>query len=263
MGPGALPGRMGHATTGKLAFPALFCPRRGWRESRVPVRERKPRLIFFSLSEQTIHSELDYRLSIPEGLAAFNVLQTRGVPSRFLTFPDENHWVLKPEVSRHCPPRAAERLASTDQGLPLNQNSLVWHREVVSDAIWPVKVVQPPAVQVWIMDRASTDKAYNAVRLDQQIQRPYRFSGRNGHEGAEHELSGGRVDPQSAIPCSSEAHKSLAHASLPALYGGLDWMRFEQRTKLSGSDYSANIRHTLLPPDILPVHVPIDRPCTT
>ncbi|XXG94678.1 hypothetical protein Hte_000935 [Hypoxylon texense] len=38
-----------------------------------------------------IHSELDYRLPISEGLAAFNALQTRGVPSRFLMFPDENH----------------------------------------------------------------------------------------------------------------------------------------------------------------------------
>ncbi|KAI1382212.1 dipeptidyl peptidase [Hypoxylon crocopeplum] len=54
-----------------------------------------------------VHSELDYRLPISEGLAAFNALQTRGVPSRFLMFPDENHWVLKPE------------------------NSLVWHKEVL------------------------------------------------------------------------------------------------------------------------------------
>ncbi len=46
-----------------------------------------------------IHNELDYRLPISEGLAAFNVLQERGVPSRFLTFPDENHWVLSEENS--------------------------------------------------------------------------------------------------------------------------------------------------------------------
>ena len=46
-----------------------------------------------------IHNELDYRLPIGEGLAAFNVLQERGVPSRFLTFPDENHWVLSEENS--------------------------------------------------------------------------------------------------------------------------------------------------------------------
>lgn len=54
-----------------------------------------------------IHNELDYRLPIGEGLAPFNVLQTKGIPSKFLSFPDENHWVLKPE------------------------NSLVWHREVL------------------------------------------------------------------------------------------------------------------------------------
>jgi dipeptidyl aminopeptidase/acylaminoacyl peptidase len=46
-----------------------------------------------------IHNELDYRLPISEGLAAFNCLQTKGVQSRFLSFPDENHWVLKPENS--------------------------------------------------------------------------------------------------------------------------------------------------------------------
>ena len=40
---------------------------------------------------QIIHSELDYRLPITEGLAAFNTLQQKGVPSRLLMFPDENH----------------------------------------------------------------------------------------------------------------------------------------------------------------------------
>ncbi|KIW01699.1 uncharacterized protein PV09_06878 [Verruconis gallopava] len=46
-----------------------------------------------------IHSDKDYRLTVAEGLAAFNVLQERGVPSQYLTFPDENHWVLNPENS--------------------------------------------------------------------------------------------------------------------------------------------------------------------
>lgn len=54
-----------------------------------------------------IHSELDYRLPITEGLAAFNVLRAKRVESKFLMFPDENHWVIKVE------------------------NSLVWHREVL------------------------------------------------------------------------------------------------------------------------------------
>ena len=46
-----------------------------------------------------IHSALDYRVSEVEGLAVFTALQRRGVPSRLLHFPDENHWVLKPENS--------------------------------------------------------------------------------------------------------------------------------------------------------------------
>ena len=46
-----------------------------------------------------IHGALDYRVSEVEGLAMFTALQRRGVPSRLLHFPDENHWVLKPENS--------------------------------------------------------------------------------------------------------------------------------------------------------------------
>lgn len=38
-----------------------------------------------------LHNELDYRLAIAEGLAPFNILQSLKVPSRFVSFPDENH----------------------------------------------------------------------------------------------------------------------------------------------------------------------------
>ncbi|KAG0286873.1 putative dipeptidyl-peptidase 5 [Linnemannia gamsii] len=55
-----------------------------------------------------IHSDKDYRLPVTEGLSTFTVLQRKGIPSRFLYFPDENHWVLK----------AA--------------NSLRWHSEVLT-----------------------------------------------------------------------------------------------------------------------------------
>lgn len=65
-----------------------------------------------------IHSELDYRLPISEGLAMFNVLQERGIESRFLVFPDENHWVSNEE------------------------NSLVWHTVVLN---WINKHVALPA----------------------------------------------------------------------------------------------------------------------
>ncbi|KAF9945594.1 hypothetical protein BGZ65_010578 [Modicella reniformis] len=55
-----------------------------------------------------IHSNKDYRLPITEGLSTFTVLQRKGIPSRLLYFPDENHWVLK----------AA--------------NSQRWHKEVIA-----------------------------------------------------------------------------------------------------------------------------------
>ena len=70
-----------------------------WDPSRFCGNWKTPQLV--------IHNELDYRLTMAEGLAAFNVLQMRGIESRFLTFPDENHWVMK------------------------HENSLVWHRVVL------------------------------------------------------------------------------------------------------------------------------------
>jgi dipeptidyl aminopeptidase/acylaminoacyl peptidase len=50
--------------------------------------------------------ERDYRVPYSQSLAAFTALQRRGIPSRLLMFPNENHWVLRPS------------------------NSLQWHREV-------------------------------------------------------------------------------------------------------------------------------------
>src|SRR5574339_305297 len=46
-----------------------------------------------------VHGGRDYRIPYVEGLATFTALQRRGIPSRFLYFPDENHWVLKPANS--------------------------------------------------------------------------------------------------------------------------------------------------------------------
>ncbi len=54
-----------------------------------------------------IHGERDYRVTLNHGLSAFNALQRRGVPSRLLVFPDENHFVLRPS------------------------NALLWHQTVL------------------------------------------------------------------------------------------------------------------------------------
>ncbi len=46
-----------------------------------------------------IHGQLDYRIPAEQGIAAFHALQRRNVPSKFLYYPDENHWILKPQNS--------------------------------------------------------------------------------------------------------------------------------------------------------------------
>lgn len=46
-----------------------------------------------------IHGELDYRVPVCEGMQLFTALQRQGIPSKFLYFPDEGHWVLKPQNS--------------------------------------------------------------------------------------------------------------------------------------------------------------------
>lgn len=46
-----------------------------------------------------VHGQRDYRVLVEQGLAAFTALQRRGVPSELLYFPDENHWILKPQNS--------------------------------------------------------------------------------------------------------------------------------------------------------------------
>jgi dipeptidyl aminopeptidase/acylaminoacyl peptidase len=55
-----------------------------------------------------IHGGQDYRVAETQGIATFNALQRRGIPSKLLYFPDENHWVLKPA------------------------NSILWHETVIA-----------------------------------------------------------------------------------------------------------------------------------
>ena len=47
-----------------------------------------------------VHGQLDYRLDVSEGFQLFTTVQRLGIPSKMLYFPDEGHWVLKPQNSR-------------------------------------------------------------------------------------------------------------------------------------------------------------------
>ena len=46
-----------------------------------------------------VHGGHDFRIADTQGMATFTALQRKGIPSQFLYFPDENHWVLKPANS--------------------------------------------------------------------------------------------------------------------------------------------------------------------
>jgi dipeptidyl aminopeptidase/acylaminoacyl peptidase len=53
----------------------------------------------FNTPTLVIHNQLDLRVPLNHGIELFNTLQKRGVPSKLVYFPDENHWVLKPQNS--------------------------------------------------------------------------------------------------------------------------------------------------------------------
>jgi dipeptidyl aminopeptidase/acylaminoacyl peptidase len=50
----------------------------------------------FKTPTLVIHGALDFRVPYTQGLGMFTSLQRRGVPSRYVFFPDEGHWILKP-----------------------------------------------------------------------------------------------------------------------------------------------------------------------
>jgi dipeptidyl aminopeptidase/acylaminoacyl peptidase len=53
----------------------------------------------FKTPNLVIHNELDFRVPVSQGMDLFTALQRKGIPSKLLSFPDEGHWVLKPQNS--------------------------------------------------------------------------------------------------------------------------------------------------------------------
>jgi dipeptidyl aminopeptidase/acylaminoacyl peptidase len=74
----------------------------GKPDSENPFRKWSPSLSAKNFKTPTlvIHSQLDYRLDVSEGFQLFDTLQLLKVPSKMLYFPDEGHWILKPQNSR-------------------------------------------------------------------------------------------------------------------------------------------------------------------
>jgi dipeptidyl aminopeptidase/acylaminoacyl peptidase len=74
----------------------------GKPDDQNPFRKWSPSLYAKNFHTPTlvVHGQLDYRLDVSEGFQLFDTLQMLGVPSEMLYFPDEGHWVLKPQNSQ-------------------------------------------------------------------------------------------------------------------------------------------------------------------
>ncbi len=86
-----------YGTTEELWFPEWEFGGTPW-EKPEHYRERSPSAFVKNFKTPTLvlHGALDFRVPDAQGLGMFTALQRRGVPSRYVFFPDEGHWILKP-----------------------------------------------------------------------------------------------------------------------------------------------------------------------
>lgn len=106
---GILDTRMGYLDTEELWFPEWEKKGTLWDNPQAFDKHNPINLIKeWKTPMLVVHGGKDFRVVETQGLATFNALQRKGIPSRLLYFPDENHWVLKP------------------------QNSILWHETVIA-----------------------------------------------------------------------------------------------------------------------------------
>ncbi|MBI1917668.1 MAG: S9 family peptidase [Planctomycetes bacterium] len=110
-----------YATTEELWFDEWEHGGPPWGKNRQSYEKHSPHRLAANLGKfktpmLIVQNDLDFRVPVSEGHQLFTTLQRQGVPSRFINFPDEGHWVLKPK------------------------NSEFWHKEVFA---WLKKYVPP------------------------------------------------------------------------------------------------------------------------
>ncbi|HLK52995.1 MAG TPA: S9 family peptidase, partial [Candidatus Angelobacter sp.] len=90
-----------YGSTEELWFPEWEFGNTVWA-NREAYRKWSPHLFASQFKTPTlvVHGQLDYRLDVSEGFQLFTTLQRLNVPSKMLYFPDEGHWVLKPQNSQ-------------------------------------------------------------------------------------------------------------------------------------------------------------------
>jgi dipeptidyl aminopeptidase/acylaminoacyl peptidase len=90
-----------YGTTEELWFMEWEFKGPPWKQREL-YRKFSPHLFAdkFKTPTLVVHGQLDYRLDVSQGFDLFTTLQRLKVPSKMLYFPDEGHWVLKPQNSR-------------------------------------------------------------------------------------------------------------------------------------------------------------------
>jgi dipeptidyl aminopeptidase/acylaminoacyl peptidase len=90
-----------YGSTEELWFPEWEFKGTPWTNPAMYSRWSPDRFVQnFNTPILIIHSELDYRVPMGEGMQLFTAVQRKGIDSKLLTFPDEGHWVLKPQNSQ-------------------------------------------------------------------------------------------------------------------------------------------------------------------
>jgi dipeptidyl aminopeptidase/acylaminoacyl peptidase len=92
-----------YATTEELWFDEWEHGGPPWGKNRASYEKHSPHRLAknFKTPMLVIHNDRDFRVPVSEGIQLFTTLQRQGIPSRFINFPDEGHWVLKPRNSRY------------------------------------------------------------------------------------------------------------------------------------------------------------------
>jgi dipeptidyl aminopeptidase/acylaminoacyl peptidase len=106
---GSLDERMSYFDTEELWFPEWDHQGTPWDNPSAYEEQNPLRFVGrWQTPMLVVHGGQDFRVALTQGLGTFNALQRRGIPSKLLYFPDECHWVLKP------------------------QNSILWHDTVIA-----------------------------------------------------------------------------------------------------------------------------------
>lgn len=92
-----------YTTTEELWFDEFEHGGPPWGPNRDSYEKHSPHKFAanFKTPMLIIHNDLDFRVPVSEGQQLFTALQRQGVPSKFINFPDEGHWVNKPANSRY------------------------------------------------------------------------------------------------------------------------------------------------------------------